>query len=108
MPYRISEETFEWSDRDTYETIRLVAAAYRLAVEAVSPRGPRTAVVTLSGEKDSLARLSCDMKILGAAEPFITECPPSRAEYLIWLRSELSKIGIEFVPDFSPSAVKSE
>jgi len=94
MNYGDSEETFEWSDRDTYETIRLVAKAYRLGVEAVAPRGPRRAVVTLSGREDSLARMMCDMKTLGAPEPFVTECPPTRDAYLDWLRAELGKIGL--------------
>ena len=93
--------TLEWTDRDTYETIRLVAKAYRLSVSAITPNGPRRAKVTLSGDEDMLARLSCDMRMLGAPEPFVTECPPIRAEYLSWLQSELKKVGVDFVPKFS-------
>ena len=93
--------TFEWADRDTYETIRLVAKAYRLSVSAIVPSGPRRAKVTLSGDEDALARLSCDMRMLGAPEPFITECPPSRTEYLFWLQSELMKVGVNFTPKFA-------
>ena len=91
--------TFEWTDRDTYETIRLVAKAYRLSVSVIMPSGPRHAKVTLSGNEDSLARLSCDMRILGAPEPFITECPSSRTEYLFWLQSELKEVGVDFAPE---------
>ena len=93
--------TFEWTDRDTYETIRLVAKAYRLSVSVIVPSGPRRAKVTLLGDENSLARLSCDMKMLGAAEPFITKCPSSRTEYLFWLQSELKSIGIDFAPKFA-------
>ena len=100
--------TFEWKDRDTYETIRLVAKAYRLSVSAITPNGPRRAKVTLSGNEDMLARLSCDMRMLGVPEPFVTECPSTRTEYLSWLRSELKKVGVDFVPKFSPFAVKSK
>ena len=95
--------TFEWADRDTYETIRLVAKAYRLSVSAIVPSGPRRAKVTLSGDEDALARLSCDMRMLGAPEPFITECPPSGTEYLFWLQSELMKVGVNFTPKFTES-----
>lgn len=91
--------TFEWTDRDTYETIRLVAEAYRLRVSVITPIGPRRAKVTLSGDEDSLARLSCDMRILGAPEPFVTECPTTRSEYLVWLRSELKEVGVDFAPE---------
>lgn len=93
--------TFEWTDRDTYETIRLVAKAYRLSVSAIAPNGPKRAKVTLSGDEGALARLSCDMRTLGAPEPFITECPPSRTEYLFWLQSELMKVGVDFAPKFA-------
>lgn len=93
--------TFEWTDRDTYETIRLVAKAYRLSVSVIAPSGPRRATVTLSGDEDALARLSCDMRMLGAPEPFITGCPPSRTEYLFWLQSELMKVGVDFAPKFA-------
>ena len=93
--------TFEWTDRDTYETIRLVAKAYRLSVLAIVPSGPKRAKVTLSGDEDALARLSCDMRMLGVPEPFITECPPSRTEYLFWLQSELMKVGVNFTPKFT-------
>ena len=93
--------TFEWTDRDTYETIRLVAKAYRLSVSVIMPSGPRRAKVTLSGDEDSLARLSCDMRILGAPEPFITICPPSRSEYLSWLQFELKSVGVNFTPKFA-------
>ena len=93
--------TFEWTDRDTYETIRLVAKAYRLSVSVIVPSGPRRAKVTLSGDEDALARLSCDMRMLGAPEPFVTECPPSRTEYLFWLQSELKGVGVDFVPKFA-------
>ena len=95
--------TFEWTDRDTYETIRLVAKAYRLSVSAIVPSGPKRAKVTLSGDEDALARLSCDMRMLGVPEPFITECPPSRTEYLFWLQSELMKVGVNFTPKFTES-----
>ena len=91
--------TFEWTDRDTYETIRLVAKAYRLGVSVITPSGPRRAKVTLSGDEDALARLSCDMRMLGAPEPFITICPPSRSEYLLWLQSELKGVGVDFAPE---------
>ena len=91
--------TFEWTDRDTYETIRLVAKAYRLSVSAIAPRGPKRALVALSGNEDALARLSCDMRMLGAPEPFITACPPSRTEYLFWLQSELKGVGVDFAPE---------
>lgn len=91
--------TFEWTDRDTYETIRLVAKAYRLSVSAIAPRGPKRALVALSGNEDALARLSCDMRMLGAPEPFITACPPSRSEYLPWLQSELKGVGVDFAPE---------
>lgn len=93
--------TFEWTDRDTYETIKLVAKAYRLNVSAIVPSGPRCAKVTLSGDEYALARLSCDMRMFGMPEPFITECPPSRTEYLFWLQSELMKVGVNFVPKFA-------
>ena len=89
---------FEWTDRDTYETIRLVAKAYRLGVSAIAPSGPKRGVVALSGDEAALSRLSCDMRMLGAPEPFITICPPSRSEYLLWLQSELMKVGVNFVP----------
>ena len=92
---------FEWTDRDTYETIRLVAKAYRLGVSAIATSGPKRAVVALSGDEAALSRLSCDMRMLGAPEPFITICPPSRSEYLLWLQSELMKVGVNFVPKFS-------
>ena len=92
---------FEWTDRDTYETIRLGAKAYRLGVSAIAPSGPKRAVVALSGDEAALSRLSCDMRMLGAPEPFITICPPSRSEYLLWLQSELMKVGVNFVPKFS-------
>ena len=93
--------TFEWTDRDTYETIRLVAKAYHVSVSAIVPSGPKRAKVTLSGDEDALARLSCDMRMLGVPEPFITECPPSRTEYLFWLQSELMKVGVNFTPKFT-------
>lgn len=93
--------TFEWTDRDTYETIKLVAKAYRLNVSVIVPNGPRHAKVTLSGNEDALARLSCDMRMFGMPEPFITECPPSRTEYLFWLQSELNKVGVNFTPKFA-------
>ena len=93
--------TFEWTDRDTYETIRLVAKAYHRSVSVIIPSGPRHAKVTLSGDEDSLARLSCDMRILGAPEPFITECSSSRTEYLFWLQSELNGVGVNFTPKFT-------
>lgn len=93
--------TFEWTDRDTYETIRLVAKAYRLKVSVIAPSGPRHAMVTLSGNEDALTRLSCDIRMLGAAEPFITECPSSRTEYLFWLQSELNGVGVDFNPKFT-------
>lgn len=93
--------TFEWTDRDTYETIRLVAKAYRLNVTVIAPSGSRRARVTLSGDEDALARLSCDMRILGAPEPFITECPVPRTEYLFWLQFELGKVGVDFDPKFA-------
>lgn len=92
--------TFEWTDRDTYETIRLVAKAYRLSVSVITPSGPRRATVTLSGNEDALTRLSCDIRMLGAAEPFITECPSTRTEYLFWLQSELKGVGVDFAPKF--------
>lgn len=91
--------TFEWTDRDTYETIRLVAKAYRLSVSAIAPSGPRRALVALSGDEAALSRLSCDMRTLGAPEPFITICPPSRSEYLSWLQSELKGVGVDFAPE---------
>ena len=91
-------QTFDWTDRDTYETIRLVAKAYRLSVSVIVPSGPRRAKVTLSGDKDALARLSCDMRLLGAPEPFVTECPPARTEYLSWLKAELKGVGVDFAP----------
>ena len=94
-----SVRTFEWTDRDTYETIRLVAKAYRLSVSAIAPSGPRRALVALSGDEAALSRLSCDMRMFGAPEPFITACPPSRSEYLVWLQSELMKVGVDFAPE---------
>ena len=96
-----SVRTFEWTDRDTYETIRLVAKAYCLSVSVIAPSGPKRAVVALSGDEAALSRLSCDMRMLGAPEPFITICPPSRSEYLSWLQSELMKVGVNFVPKFA-------
>lgn len=93
--------TFEWTDRDTYETIKLVAKAYRLNVSVIVPSGPKRATVALSGDEDTLTRLSCDMKMFGVPEPFITECPLSRTEYLFWLQSELMKVGVNFVPKFA-------
>lgn len=94
-----SVRTFEWTDRDTYETIRLVAKAYRLSVSVIAPSGPRHALVTLSGDEAALSRLLCDMRTLGVPEPFITICPPSRSEYLSWLQSELMKVGVDFAPE---------
>ena len=94
-----SVRTFEWTDRDTYETIRLVAKAYRLSVSVIAPSGPRHALVTLSGDEAALSRLLCDMRTLGVPEPFSTICPPSRSEYLLWLQSELKGVGVDFAPE---------
>ena len=83
-----SVRTFEWTDRDTYETIRLVAKAYRLGVSAIAPSGPKRAVVALSGDEAALSRLSCDMRMLGR-----------RSRSLLYVRPQ----GQNICHGFSPS-----
>lgn len=98
MDLQYDETTFRWEDTDTYETVRLVAKAYGLSVSRLRPISPRSAEVTLSGNYDRVARLSCDMRCLGIPEPFFAGCPAIRSDYLVWLQAELKIIGIDFVP----------
>ena len=99
-----AEKTFTWTDRDTYETIKLVAKAYGLEVSRLEPTGPRRAEVTLSGPRPSVDAMTRDMVYAGAPEPFVSECPPSRNEYLFWLQSELNSVGVSFSPGFDFSS----
>lgn len=85
------EISIEWRDRDTYETVSLAAEAYGLSVKSVSPISGRRANVVLAGRRLDAERLLDDMRSLGAAEPFATECPPGRGEYLKWLETLLKR-----------------